>query len=85
MGNYSSQRDFIDEQRTRIDELDARLIELIKIRKGVSNGIQQHRVETKGPRSDTARENKVLKKYSSELGGEQGTALAMEVLKICRL
>ncbi|MFJ2952698.1 chorismate mutase [Streptomyces sp. NPDC087226] len=76
---------YIAQQRRRIDELDARLIETIRARREVSRNIQRHRTEARGPRSDTPRENRIIEKYGEELGGRQGVSLAMEVLKACRL
>ncbi|MGW7579168.1 chorismate mutase [Streptomyces sp. NPDC054765] len=75
---------FIDEHRARIDEIDQQLIDLIKIRKGISRNIQQHRLGAGGTKSDISRENSILQKYREGIGDQQGVALAMKVLEICR-
>jgi chorismate mutase len=69
--------------RSRIDELDARIIALVQERRTVSAGIQQARVEAGGRRVHLAREMEILDRYRSELG-RPGTQLAMTLLGLCR-
>lgn len=69
--------------RARIDELDARIIELVQERRAVSAGIQQARIEAGGRRVELAREMKILDRYREALG-RSGTQLAMTLLALCR-
>jgi chorismate mutase len=69
--------------RGRIDELDARIIDLVQERVGVSAEIQQARIGTGGRRLHLSREMQVIAHYSDELG-KPGTALAMTLLELCR-
>jgi chorismate mutase len=82
---HSSHANFIDESRERIDEIDVQLIELIKKRQKISGSIQLHRLEAGGNKSDTSRENAILRTYHEGLGGKRGAALAMKILEVCRL
>lgn len=69
--------------RSRIDDLDAKLIELITERKRISAGIQRDRIATGGVRTDTARELEIFRRYRSAFG-TAGSALGSMVLEICR-
>jgi chorismate mutase len=82
---HSGDVNFIDESRERIDEIDVQLIKLIKRRQEISGSIQLHRLESGGRKSDTSRENDVLKAYHKGLGDKRGAALAMKILEICRI
>ena len=69
--------------RARIDELDEQIVALVLDRIAVSRGIQQARIASGGRRVEHGRELQILERYSRELG-QQGTALAMLLLEICR-
>ncbi|MFF7210390.1 chorismate mutase [Streptomyces sp. NPDC008238] len=69
--------------RERIDDLDARIIALVRERMTVSAGIQRARMESGGRRVHLSREMDVLRRYSDPLG-RPGTALAMTLLELCR-
>ncbi|MCH6162128.1 chorismate mutase [Streptomyces marispadix] len=69
--------------RSRIDELDARIIALVQERRAVSAGIQRARIEAGGRRVHLAREMEILDRYRGELG-RPGTQLAMTLLALCR-
>jgi chorismate mutase len=69
--------------RSRIDELDARIIALVQERREVSAGIQQARIEAGGRRVHLTREMEILARYRGELG-RPGTQLAMTLLALCR-
>ncbi|OEU85296.1 chorismate mutase [Streptomyces abyssalis] len=69
--------------RSRIDELDGRIIALVQERRTVSAGIQRARVEAGGRRVELAREMEILDRYRGELG-RPGTQLAMTLLALCR-
>ncbi|QPP06949.1 chorismate mutase [Streptomyces bathyalis] len=79
--------------RSRIDELDARIIALVQERRTVAAGVRQARTEAgdgpAGERSGAgeqvglAREMEILNRYRSELG-RPGTQLAMTLLALCR-
>ncbi|GAB2922645.1 chorismate mutase [Streptomyces mayteni] len=73
----------IAEARGRIDALDARIIELVRERVGVSEGIQHARIAAGGRRVQLTRENEILRRYHEQLG-EPGTRLAMTLLELCR-
>lgn len=69
--------------RERIDEVDERIIGLIRERMAVSAGIQRARVAAGGRRMHLAREMEVLRRYRDGLG-KPGTQLAMTLLELCR-
>ncbi|WP_314171660.1 chorismate mutase [Streptomyces winkii] len=69
--------------RSRVDELDARIIALVQERRTVSAGIQRARIEAGGRRVHLAREMEILDRYRAELG-RPGTQLAMTLLALCR-
>ena len=79
--------------RSRIDELDARIIALVQERRTVAAGLAQTRDEAGGaPKGDgpqaggavgLAREMEILSRYRSALG-RPGTQLAMTLLALCR-
>jgi chorismate mutase len=73
----------IPEARTRIDELDRRIIALIQERAEVSREIQQARIAAGGRRVELSREMEILERYRNGLG-KPGTNLAMTMLEICR-
>ncbi|MEV8113764.1 chorismate mutase [Streptomyces xiamenensis] len=70
--------------RQRIDDLDARIVALIKERMSASDEIQQIRITDGGRRVDLAREMDILRHYGDALGRERGTRLAMTLLELCR-
>jgi chorismate mutase len=70
--------------RLRIDDLDARIIALVRERMAVSGEIQSARIGSGGRRVHLARELEVLRTYGDALGGRPGTAVAMTLLELCR-
>lgn len=79
----SSPEAVIAGHRERIDDLDVRIIALVRERMGVSAQIQRVRVEAGGRRVNLSREMEILNRYSDSLG-KPGTALAMTLLELCR-
>jgi chorismate mutase len=73
----------IGAQRARIDDLDARIIALVRDRVAVSADIQRTRIASGGRRINLARETEIITTYSRHLG-RPGTALAMTLLELCR-
>lgn len=73
----------IDAARREIDELDGRIMALIKERMAVSERIQRTRIASGGRRVNLAREMDILRRYREGLG-QPGTALAMTLLELCR-
>ncbi|WP_369405994.1 chorismate mutase [Streptacidiphilus carbonis] len=69
--------------RGRIDELDRRIIDLVRERMGVSAEVQSARMTTGGPRLALNRELEILARYRAALG-PQGTEVAMQLLELCR-
>jgi chorismate mutase len=74
----------IASNRARIDELDARIIELVKERMAASRAVQQARMGAGGRRVHLAREMEILRTYGDALGGRPGTSVAMTLLELCR-
>ncbi|URN12977.1 chorismate mutase [Streptomyces radiopugnans] len=73
----------IAEDRERIDELDRRIIRLVRERMEVSARIQQARIGAGGRRVNLSREMEILTRYRERLG-LPGTSLAMTLLELCR-
>jgi chorismate mutase len=73
----------IAEARTRIDELDGRILALVRGRMAVSAEVQAARIGSGGPRLSLAREMEILARYRAELG-PLGTEVAMQLLELCR-
>ncbi|MEE1940602.1 chorismate mutase [Streptomyces sp. TRM 70361] len=73
----------ISEDRGRIDELDERIIALVRERMAVSARIQRTRIDGGGRRVNLSREMEILTRYREELG-RPGTSLAMTLLELCR-
>ncbi|MFJ9709995.1 chorismate mutase [Streptomyces sp. NPDC101234] len=73
----------IDDFREVIDSLDLQIIELIKRRRDLSSQIQQQRIREGGTRTVLSREKIILDRYAAGLGSE-GTALALNILSLCR-
>jgi chorismate mutase len=73
----------ISSARERIDDLDRQIIELVRQRIAVSDGIQQARITSGGRRVNLSREMEIISAYSAQLG-KPGTALAMTLLELCR-
>jgi chorismate mutase len=71
-------------RRQRIDDLDERIIALVRERMAVSGEIQAARIGSGGRRVHLARELQVLRTYGDALGGRPGTAVAMTLLELCR-
>ena len=75
--------DVIAGARARIDDLDGRIIGLIKQRMAASAEVQAARIATGGPRLALAREMQILERFRSELG-RPGTDVAKLLLELCR-
>jgi chorismate mutase len=73
----------ITDARTRIDDLDGRIIGLIQERMAVSAVIQSERIASGGRRVNLAREMEILAHYRDQLG-KPGTTLAMTLLELSR-
>ncbi|WP_107288236.1 chorismate mutase [Streptomyces sp. NBRC 110611] len=73
----------ITDARTRIDDLDGRIIGLVQERMAVSAVIQRERISSGGRRVNLAREMEILAHYRDQLG-RPGTALAMTLLELSR-
>jgi chorismate mutase len=69
--------------RERIDDLDRRIIALVKERIQVSREIQQARISTGGRRVELSREMDILERYRESLG-KPGTTVALALLELCR-
>jgi chorismate mutase len=63
--------------------IDLQIIEIIQRRRAVSHQIQQQRMSQGGTRTVLSRENIILERYATGLGPE-GTALALNILSLCR-
>ena len=70
-------------ERVRIDQLDTRILGLVRDRMEISENIQRIRVESGGRRVHLSREMEILDHYSTELG-RSGRDLAMTLLSLCR-
>lgn len=73
----------ITDARSRIDDLDGRIIGLVQERMAVSAVIQHERIASGGRRVNLAREMEILAHYRDQLG-KPGTALAMTLLELSR-
>ncbi|GAB3128329.1 hypothetical protein GCM10027160_53760 [Streptomyces calidiresistens] len=73
----------IGDARRLIDDLDERIIGLIRERMEVSDRIQRARIASGGRRVHLAREMEVLRHYGDALG-RPGTDLAMTLLELGR-
>ncbi|WP_303659698.1 chorismate mutase [Streptantibioticus silvisoli] len=73
----------VSADRSVIDDLDRRIIALVRERMAVSAGIQRARIASGGRRISLARETEVIGTYSGRLG-RPGTALAMALLELGR-
>ncbi|HEX3811815.1 MAG TPA: chorismate mutase [Mycobacteriales bacterium] len=75
--------DLIPSLRSQIDDLDARIIELVSRRAELSRQVQEQRIAGGGLRLELDRERAILRTYATALG-EPGTSLADAVLRTCR-
>ncbi|WP_055588700.1 chorismate mutase [Peterkaempfera griseoplana] len=69
--------------RARIDDLDGRIIELVKQRMAASAEVQQARIASGGPRLALARELEIMERFRTELG-RAGTEVARLLLELSR-
>jgi chorismate mutase len=83
MAEPTDVRTQVEELREAIDDLDARIIDLLAQRTRLSGQIQQIRVSSGGPRMVLRREMDILARYREGLGAD-GTQIAMNVLHLCR-
>ncbi|MFI5689340.1 chorismate mutase [Streptomyces sp. NPDC051636] len=74
----------IESRREKIDEIDARIIALIKARQKASWDVQRLRRQAGGPQSDSSRESSIMVTYENALG-QRGAGIAMEILAACRM
>jgi chorismate mutase len=73
----------IDSARARIDDLDERIIALVRDRMALSAAVQEARIASGGRRVHLSREMQILTRYRERLG-KPGTSLAMTLLELCR-
>ena len=69
--------------RERLDEIDARIIELWQERARISQEVGRTRVASGGTRLVLNRENEILDRYRTELGAD-GVQLALLILRAGR-
>jgi chorismate mutase len=69
--------------RTDIDSLDLGIICLLRMRREVSQRIQQARLQANGPKTDSGREADIARVYRSSLG-DSGDEVAAAVLRVCQ-
>ncbi|MFD3546475.1 chorismate mutase [Streptomyces sp. NPDC058655] len=69
--------------RSRIDEIDGRIIELIEQRIALSAQVQATRKSTGGPHLALSREAQIISRYRTSLG-RLGTDVAMLLLRLSR-
>jgi len=69
--------------RERIDDLDARILELVTERVETARSIQAARIADGGRRLDLKRETEIIARYREALG-RPGVTVAMAVLELCR-
>lgn len=69
--------------RSRIDEIDRQLIELIRERIAASGKVQAARMSTGGPHLSLSRETQVIGRYRAALG-RLGTDVAVLLLRLSR-
>ena len=81
--NPTGAQQVIAEARGRIDDLDGRIIALVRERMAASAEVQSARIGTGGPRLALSRELEILDRYRTALG-PQGTEVAMQLLELCR-
>lgn len=74
---------YIETKRDVIDDIDAQLIKLIRIRVHTSRAIQRARIAAGGPRVEEAREREVLARWHAALG-QAGVAVAGYLLELGR-
>lgn len=79
----ASAEQVIAADRRRIDDLDARIIALVRERVEVSRRVQAARTGAGGRRVHLAREMEILRAYGDALG-RPGTSVAMALLELCR-
>lgn len=73
----------ITEARKRLDELDGRIIRLLKERMSFSALIQGARVAGGGCRTDSRREKVIISRYHEALGSG-GSDIGLSLLRLCR-
>lgn len=82
-GTESPPAEKINGGRARIDELDMRIIDLVRDRIEVSKSVQAARIGMGGPRVQHARELDIVTRYRTGLGTE-GASLALLLLQMAR-
>ncbi|GAA2413984.1 hypothetical protein GCM10010420_49390 [Streptomyces glaucosporus] len=82
-GTDAAPEERIGRDRERIDDLDRRIIALVRERMEVSARVQRTRIEAGGRRVNLSREMEILTRYREGLG-RPGTSLAMTLLELCR-
>ncbi|MCF2530073.1 chorismate mutase [Yinghuangia soli] len=79
----ASPEQVIADTRTRIDDLDRRIIALIAERVALSQEVQRTRIAAGGRRVQLTREMEVINRYREALD-KPGTEVAMALLELCR-
>ncbi|NYI05976.1 chorismate mutase [Allostreptomyces psammosilenae] len=69
--------------RGRIDDLDRRIIALVRERMEASAEVQRARMASGGRRVELSREMEIISRYREGLG-KPGTTVAMTLLELCR-
>lgn len=69
--------------RSRIDDLDIAVADLLSERAQLSGAVQQTRLADRAARLDSGREHRVRRRYTSVLG-PRGACIAEAVLTLCR-
>ncbi|MCD0481922.1 chorismate mutase [Streptacidiphilus sp. ASG 303] len=69
--------------RSRIDDLDARIIDLVRQRRAASAEVQAARIAAGGPRLALTRELQVMERFRAGLG-DPGAEVARLLLELCR-
>ena len=73
----------VDDGRAMLDDIDARLMQLLGERRAVSKQVQALRVQDGGSRVEHSRENAIIRRWAETLG-DGGAELALAVLAHCR-
>jgi chorismate mutase len=73
----------IEAGRERIDQLDAALISLLRLRREASAKVQSARTGRRGNKIDPKREEQITSRYEDAFG-ESGRDIASAILGVCR-
>ncbi|WP_369275927.1 chorismate mutase [Streptomyces sp. R11] len=81
--NKPDEDTYIVELWDHIQEIDERIIQLLRERAELSNLVESARLKCGGTRTELAAENAVFRHYADGLGS-RGSRLAGNVLQVCR-